>query len=212
MKILFINKNNWPHVGGVEKHIFKLSQNLKKEGHKVKVLSSDGNGDYNINYPKIKYLGLFVIWLQLFKLRKTILNFDIIHINDVFIWYLPLKLLHPKKKVYVTFHGWEGKYPIPILSKMQKKIAWILASGSISVGNYINKWYGIKSDYVTYGGVNKQVDKRFTKIKNSVVFLGRLEKDTGIKKFLKRLSVYKYNNVTFVGDGVFRSECEKYSK
>src|SRR3990167_5755906 len=127
MKILFINKNNWPHVGGVEKHIFKLSQNLKKEGHKVKVLSSDGNGDYNINYPKIKYLGLFLIWLQLFKLRKTILNFDII---------------------------------------------------------YINKWYGIKSDYVTYGGVNKQVDKRFTKIKNSVVFLGRLEKDTGIKKFL----------------------------
>ena len=37
MKILFINKNNWPHVGGVEKHIFKLSQNLKKEGHKVKL-------------------------------------------------------------------------------------------------------------------------------------------------------------------------------
>jgi len=46
-----------------------------------------------------------------------------------------------------------------------------------------------------------------------IVFVGRLEKDTGLTEFLKwlRNPVYRYD-VEFVGDGSLRGECEKVGK
>lgn len=46
------------------------------------------------------------------------------------------------------------------------------------------------------------------KVNNSVVFVGRLEKDTGVSEFLKWIN--KNQKVDFVGDGNLRKECEKY--
>lgn len=51
------------------------------------------------------------------------------------------------------------------------------------------------------------------KIKNSIVFVGRLEKDTGLPQFLEWLRVKgKGLKVDFVGDGVLRGKCRKYGK
>ncbi|HET7098951.1 MAG TPA: hypothetical protein VFI61_01805 [Patescibacteria group bacterium] len=43
-----------------------------------------------------------------------------------------------------------------------------------------------------------------------IVFVGRLEKDTGLLEFLKWLKENKWSKVDFCGDGSLRSECEKY--
>lgn len=47
-----------------------------------------------------------------------------------------------------------------------------------------------------------------------IVFIGRLEKDTGILDFLKWLDGKKNesHSVSFVGDGSLRKDCEKYGK
>jgi len=46
---------------------------------------------------------------------------------------------------------------------------------------------------------------------SKIVFVGRLQKDTGILEFLKWLKI-KNKRAVFVGDGDLRNECEKYGK
>jgi glycosyltransferase involved in cell wall biosynthesis len=50
------------------------------------------------------------------------------------------------------------------------------------------------------------------KIKNTIVFVGRFEKDTGVLKFLANFKKFKAYKVDFIGDGSLRKECEKYGK
>ncbi len=178
MNILFIAKYKWPHVGGVEKHVERLTSNLEKIGHKITTIS-----EKDIKPLKIKLFGLLYIWYWLFKNRSLILNSDIVHIHDVFIWYLPFRFLYPKKKVYITFHGWEGKFPIPLWNIFNKRIANKLTNGSIAVGKYIEKWYGITATNIIYGGVSGKLQIRNHKLHNSVAWLGRTDPDTGINVF-----------------------------
>lgn len=208
MKILFISKYINPHIGGVEKHIQKVSTELKNKGYKVKTISEE-----DIDYPHTRLIGLIYIWFWLFKNRKLILESDIVHIHDVFIWYLPFKFLYSKKLVFTTFHGWEGKYPIPLINKIQKIIANNLSNKTISVGDYINKWYGIKSDIVVYGAVDKVNSQlNINKIPNSIIYLGRLEKDTGLLEFLKWLKINIKYKVIFIGKGNLKNKCKKFGK
>lgn len=208
MKILFISQFKYPHIGGVEKHIHKVGNNLLRLGYSVKYISSE-----DIKYPKVKFFGLFYIWFWLFSNIKIIKESETIHIHDVFIWYLPFRILFPFKKVYITFHGWEGKYPLPLWNIINKRIANILCNGSIVIGKYIEKYYGIKSKYVIYGGVDKVNNVNFkNKIKNTIMYLGRLENDTGLLEFLNFLKNNSKYKVTFIGDGTFRNECKNYGQ
>lgn len=50
-------------------------------------------------------------------------------------------------------------------------------------------------------------------VEHKIVFVGRLEKDTGLLQFLRWLMANRYSLITdFVGDGNLRKECEKYGK
>lgn len=215
MKVLFLTRRAWPHVGGVERHIYNLSKCLSLKGYKIRTISTD-----DIKYPeisivcfsfslKVKFLGLLYIWYWLFKNRKLILESDIVHCHDVFIWYLPFRFIFPKKPVYTTFHGWEGQYPVPLKNIFLKRLAAKLSWGSIAVGKYIEKWYGVRANYVTYGGI--QIPKRTSvKKKKTILYVGRLEYDTGIRKLLIFLDKHKNYSVEFCGDGSLRRTSEKY--
>jgi glycosyltransferase involved in cell wall biosynthesis len=146
MKILFLVQHKWPHVGGVEKHVFELSKNLKVKGESVKTVSEE-----DIKYPHIKFFGLLYIWFWLFQNRRLIQDADIIHCHDVFIWYLPFRFLYSGKKVFTTFHGWEVTWPIPLKNILMKRLASKLSVGTIAVGKYIERYYGIKTDKIIYG-------------------------------------------------------------
>ena len=205
MKILFLSHYKWPHIGGVEKHIDRVAKELERKEHNVKIIS-----EKDIKYPHIKFLGLLYIWCWLFKNRNLIKKVDIIHIHDVFIWYLPFRFLYPKKVVYTTFHGGQGKWPTPFKDKLIVKVAAKLSNGIICVGDFIPKYFSIKPDYVTYGGVDK-IQKSKRKKDKLIIFLGRLEKETGVYEFIERLKVKGQGlRVEFVGDGSLRNICEKY--
>ncbi len=225
MRILFLTRLFWPHVGGVEKHVENLSEKLIQKGHQITVLtekydnklkSEEIRNDVKIfrfKYPHKKLIGLLSIWIWIYRHRDLIEKSDIIHCHDVFIWYLPFRFLYPTKKVFTTFHGWEQIYPIPVINILFKKLAWKFSDGTIAVGKFIEKYYGVKANVITYGAMNI-LEKSFNKDKRKVVYVGRLEVDTGLPIFLKALNNLRSVNlkVLFCGDGSLKNQCARYGK
>src|SRR3989344_5941704 len=197
MKILFLSPYFYPHIGGVEKHAYILASSLMKKGHSVVIITKKHNNKlksyeevdalkiYRFNQPKVKYLGLIYTWFWLLLHFNLIYKSDIIHCHDIFVWYLPFRLLLPNKPVFTTFHGWEGIYPIPF-----KKIS-----------------YGAVSTPKVPG----------SKVRNEIVYVGRLDSDTGLLIFLTVLDLLKKIkdisfSVNFCGDGELKTQCAKYGR
>lgn len=217
--VLFITKYYSPHLGGVEKHVHRVSNLLtKSDNTKVTVLTElydnklstneviDDIRIVRVSYPHTRIIGLIVLWLKLLKRINLFYESDVIHVHDVFIWILPLRLLFFWKKMYITFHGWEGRYPIPLSSLLQKKLAFLLTNGNICVGKYLKQLYGIKSSVITYGSTDLNLNARKLRKKPKIIFIGRLENDTGLPLFISALRSTGHK-ATFYGDGPLRKEC-----
>lgn len=206
MKIICITHRAYPKFGGVENHVYKISKALEINGYKVKVVS-----EVNIRFPHIKFIGLIYIWTWLCKNRKLVNHYDIVHCHDVFIWYLPFRFLYPNKKVVTTFHGFEWDNPFRKISLFQKRLAFKLSKRSVGIGHFLEKHLNVKFDIVSYGAANIHNYKN-QKDGNRIVYVGRLEENTGLLKFLKWLDNNPGFKVDFCGDGNLRSECEKYGE
>jgi len=215
MKALIITESYLPNLGGVEKHIAGIKPYLEKEGFELTIFSKK---EIFKNRPLRKFIGLLQIWLELAKRIQLIKQADIIFIHDVFIYYLPFRIIFPRKKIITTFHGWEKIYPIPLKNILYKQLAQKLSNKTISIGTYINKYYHLhnKNNYLSYGAVKistTQVDLT-KKEKNSFLFIGRLEKDTGLPIFLDFLNILLKKkiifSVKFCGDGPMKKNCLRY--
>jgi len=76
------------------------------------------------------------------------------------------------------------------------------------VGKYIEKYYGIRADRVVYGGV--MAPRRVERRKRGIVYVGRLESDTGLPKLLKLAEKLDLREIDFCGEGEMAEECRKY--
>lgn len=221
MNILFITQLFFPHIGGVEKQVFGLSNQLYKENHKVTVLTEKYDESlpsierisniniFRIGIPHIKYVGLIYIWIW-FALHKNFLNnYDILHFHGSFIWYWPIRILILNKSVYTTFHGAEWIFPIPFKNKLIRKIDALLATKNIAISGYLQKWYGFKADEISWTALDTPRQRNFKKDYKNILYVGRLDEDTGLRKILKALKLLKGFNIDFCGDGPLRDECEK---
>jgi len=221
MNIVMFSRRYSPHVGGVESHVGKLSEEIIKAGHNIKVITEEKSSTraskeiinkvmvyriplYGVDENQKKWL----IWKWLWKNRYIWQDADILHIHDVFYWMLPFRVLGMTSRIYTTFHGWEGIYPPTRSARLQKQLAQVLSNGTIAVGDYIGKWYGIKPNYVVYGGTD-QKELKETK-SNNILVLGRLSEDNDIDIVLSGLkNMGTKAKIVFVGDGEYRIECEK---
>ncbi len=217
MKALIITESYLPHLGGVEKHIAGIKPYLEQAGFELKIFNKSAIFE---DRPLKKFFGLLEIWWALFKKIKWISEADVIFIHDVFIYYLPFKFIFPRKKIITTFHGWEKIYPIPFKNILYKKIAQKLSHRTISIGSYINKYYHLqsKNNDLSYGAVDLptiKIDLK-AKEKNSFLFVGRLEKDTGLAIFLEFLDILIEKkiifSVKFCGDGPMKKNCLQYGQ
>lgn len=202
MNILFLTRSAWPNIGGVEKHVYEIGKCLIKKGHQVKIVS-----ERNIIFPRIKYVGLLYIWFWFLKNRILIKNADIIHCHDVFIWYLPFRFIYPKIKVITTIHGLEWDTPLRKISLFQKRLAIRLSHASVGIGKFLEKYLKYKFDLISYGASRFQ--KNTKKDLKKIVYVGRIQSNTGITKFLKWLQKKPKYQVDFCGDGDLRKECER---
>ncbi len=191
---------------------FKSSQSDTFEAKKIKII--------RVNFGKEGWFKKIRVWIKLFGMLNVIRHADVIHCHDVFFWYLPFRFLFPLKKIYTTFHGYETKFPPTLKAKIVRKISEELSNGNICVGAFIKKWYGTKTDFVTYGGVETQNLKlktqNFSKNRKrlSILLLGRLEEDNGAVIYLEALRILKDHNVpynlTVLGDGKYKKRFEIY--
>lgn len=229
MNIVFFSRLFYPHIGGVEKHVLKISSILIQKGHNVTVVTEkfDPKLKNQEVYQKIRIhripLALnkkkkYEIWNYLKKNVQIIKKADIVHVHDVFFWYLPFRLIYPHKKVFVTFHGYEGNDIPKRRAVLSHKIAELLSTGNICVGDFLKKWYGTKPDIVTYGGVDgaKTIKKKKSFKDKKILYIGRLEKEAGIMEYLLLVGemVREKTKVRLVviGDGKLREKAEAYTK
>jgi glycosyltransferase involved in cell wall biosynthesis len=230
MKILHITPFYKPHLGGVETHVEAISQELIKRGHEVSILTQrhspylslqekkDGIFITRIDtesrfYTKLNYK--LAVWKQVARQAQLLLKADIIQVHDVYWWLIFLSPLF-WSKTYLTFHGWEGQYPIPKRKILARWLWSKLALKTVHVGDYIREFYYDRPDLVIYGGVN--VSKKLPIKKNKkfqIIFVGRLETENNIEKYLKLAQELKINQkleITWVGDGSYKQKCQKLGK
>ena len=229
MTILFFSRLFYPHIGGVEKHVLELSKQLIKKGHKIIVVTEnhgwkekeivEGIEVFRIPVGKNEKQKKFVIWSWLMKNKRIIEQADIIHCHDVFFWYLPFRFAFPNKKVFVTFHGYEGN-TIPGKKEIaMHKIAEKLSNGNICIGEFLTKWYHTTATAISYGAVavlEKNVEKSPSKIPFHFLYIGRLEEEAGILSYIQALGILKQKGIvpklTVLGDGSQRKQAEMLAK
>lgn len=225
MTLLFLTPFPSSHPGGVERHVQLLTRELEKRRHRVEELclkESNRNMERTVlsipKGPSFKYQA----WKRLWDKRKLIEQSDLVHVHDMFWWYLPFRFLFPNKPVFTTFHGWEGIYPPTRSAVFQKRLAQRLSWGTIGVGTFFEKWYGVRPTLTTFGVLDpqvKEVGKRLRmpeKIKR-ITFFGRLEPVNGIDIVLpvlfklRSVKSVKYQ-ILYIGDGSWRDQAKKVGR
>lgn len=213
-----------PSLGGVEKHVAAITEDLVSRDFDVTIITTqhektlklyENNGAvhiYRIPFEAIDNKKATWQWIQK---HSNLFTNTIVHVHDVTWWLVPL-LPTIYKKFFITFHGWEGIYPVPLVNKLQRLYFSGAAKKTIHVGHYIQKFYWDKPSLVLYGGVQDKVQPKFSQAlpKNlHISFLGRLEMVNEIEKYLEVIQILLANNsevkINWVGDGSFRSNCEK---
>ncbi|HZZ98434.1 MAG TPA: glycosyltransferase family 4 protein [Candidatus Saccharimonadia bacterium] len=195
-KLLFLSRLASPHVGGVERHIDEISQELVKRGYEITLITQQHDESLSLEEKTRLYRCIRIpkrlqskaqIWFWMLCHAHLVLTSDIIHAHDVFWWVLPLRFLCPWKKYFVTFHGYEGSEPPTQKAIRSRALTEKLTRGNICIGDWMRKWYGTKPDFVTYGAARvlraKPVDT-----KNAISF-GRLSADTGILEYIQAVKL-----------------------
>lgn len=224
MKILHLTPSFSPSIGGVEEHVLQIAKQQIINGHQVQVMTLDcGKKQEIISGIRVKRLNIknknkFFKKIEVFF--KIIQNFpyfwhqDVIQVHDIFWTILPI---YPfiYSKILTTFHGWEGTFPVPKINIFQRRIYSFLSKKVVHIGGYINKYYHDQPDLVLYGGYSELHNQKIPK-SNKLVFLGRLEKENCIDKylsFLDELKKMKINfTVMFIGGGQYHKKCQKYGQ
>lgn len=227
MKIVFITPSFYPSIGGVETHVLEVAKELDKLGNDVSIISehkgsnrrTGGIDIIRFRLTQGRFIKLLYVWFQLIKNREILKKADIIHCHDVFIWYLPFRFLYPRKKVFTTFHGYEGRFPPVGKSIWIRKMSEKLSYGNICVGEFITRWYKTKPDYIVYGGVNPEKTTKISlprKRDTKIVLIGRLAKDIGAQVYRDALrnlrrQGYKFEFIA-CGEGELAKELQRYGK
>lgn len=229
MRVLFVAPNYYPHIGGVERHVREVSRELEKDGHLVTILvpkHDDSYRDYEregnvevirLRRPRSRIVASLRRRCQILRRLDLFLRADVIHFHDFATMWRYGRFLRPflkamGKKIYITFHGWEGDVPPRTKVVARRRRLARLVDGNICVGHFIEKWYGTRADVVTYGGVHRAPSAG--SMGDHVVFVGRLAPDTGIDFYLDAWDRIHRDNpglrLLLCGDGVLREDLERF--
>lgn len=223
----------FPAVGGVERHVAGLARVLAHRGHRVSLVNfgpekgpprrETWRGIPLLRLGSRRCLGSSLLVkcraaLRLVQFVRAVRP-DIVHYHDFAVFvrlHLILKAVLPRARHYITFHGWEGLCP-PAPEVVGKR-QWVAqkAEGSIAVGHYIERWYGTKADFVTYGASDASPDCRLSDFSSrGAVFAGRLAADTGIMAYLEAVRLLKQNGTTLhldvLGDGPVAEDAREFA-
>lgn len=228
-KVIFLTPHFLPHLGGVETHVSEVARVLTGRLWEIEIVTVQETDSQPLierfEFGQVTRIPLAAqsskkqMWNWFKKYFKSVDKDAIVHIHDVGWWIIPQLLLGNKKRFYITFHGWEGIYPVRWQAKLHRLFISRLVNKSIHVGSFISEFYWDKPNKVVYGGVKLPVQTAIAHPQLpalNITFLGRLEKENCLELFLKLLTELTEEklkiNITWVGDGHYRSICEKWGK
>lgn len=223
MKIVHLTPSYWPQVGGVETHVQEVCRELVAQGHDCRVITTrqpttvgrEVKGGVTIQRIVPNHQPKFATWVAIWRQRRLLIAADVIHVHDVAWWLVPVWWFI-RSKLFITFHGWETKWPIRWQAKVQRWVWAQLSQGTIHVGSWISRYYWDWPTIVTYGGVRlpsnlKRVQPAAKQLR--FVFIGRLAADNDIEAYVALIAELKRRLgdaqvvVTWVGDGPLRQRC-----
>ncbi len=225
--VLMVSPRYRPAIGGVEVHVEKLVDVLSQKGFKVSILTSShklGLKPYeqvgNSIVQRIPFgweKNPFLTYLWVLRNLRGLNKYDIVHVHDtipLLFWYLPLMLLKPRKRIHTTFHGFE-KDPVPSVFKILRRIARKLSSRVLCIGSFIEKTYRVRCDRVLVGAV--EMANVLDRPRDGLVFVGRIESDTGVIAYLDVLQNLEINHgvrthLTVCGGGTMESDLVSRAK
>lgn len=242
--VVFLSRLYYPHVGGVEKHVEKLSDALVAKGYKVTIITEmyrknlktkelyRGVSIVRISVSKSEFFKKFSVWFNLLKYLPLLIKADVIHCHDVFFWMLPYRLVFPLKKMYTTFHGYEGNSIPSWRAIFMHRVSAALSNGNLCIGSFYKKWYGTTASQTSYGAVEllakksgigyaleKNVKKgnlNQTRKVFNILYIGRLVEEAGILVYLESLKQLNNKNTLLrlfvLGNGVLLKFCEQFAK
>jgi len=205
MKLLMVTPYFFPRVGGVEKHVLRVSEELAARGHRVDVLTLL----HDTSLAREERIGGLSVWRlprkeiwRAYRLRWRLAGeADLVHCHDPYAllrFLLDYRLTHPRKPFFITSHGYEG-YPIPREARRARRLAWRLTRGRVCMGAFIQPWYGTRCDLVCYGGVDSPAKEGLTPLPPPrALFVGRLEADTGILGYVEALRLLRDKHGIFM--------------
>ena len=141
MNVLQLVNSFHPVIGGVEKHVLRVSEELAAMGHEVTVVSQRLEPDW----PPEERLGEVRVvrlphrpgWRALrATLSPLVEQADVLHAHDAYAllrWHLPVKWVLPRRPTLITFHGYEG-YPITLQARILRLLAERVTVGSACIG------------------------------------------------------------------------------
>jgi len=221
IRVLMISEHYWPTVGGVQRHIEGIVNELTARGLRVAVLTATDSPTAprqeilkNSSIVRIPYgwdHNPLLVALWMIEHHSWIKEHDIIHVHDTIplvFWYAPLVLFSPKRPVFATFHGFEED-PVPTMYRVLRKIARRLVRKCLCIGGFISREYGMKCDIVSLGATELLPLPR--RQREGAVFVGRIEEDTGIIEHVNALAILREKHgislkLTVCGSGSIRQD------
>ncbi|MBU1067119.1 hypothetical protein KKE60_05000 [Patescibacteria group bacterium] len=175
-------------IGGVQRHISRVSAALRERGHEVLW-----------TYP-----GLHIHRDVVTRVESAVEWADAVVAHDFCSW------CAPDKANLMVFHGWEGVCPPnpPIIQRRQE-IARD-AGATIAVGAFIPKWYRHEVDEVIWGAADPPgPEEAAMEVEPELaVWVGRLERDTGCLDVIG-WAMRQGFRVEVYGDGSLRVSLER---
>jgi phosphatidylinositol alpha-mannosyltransferase len=207
LRVALVTDVYYPHVGGIQEHVYHLALELKKRGHEVRIITgsagtNEAPGEIEvirigrvIQYPANKSFSKMTIGLGIAgKLLRVLRDerFDIVHVHGALSPFLPLysHLLSQGTTVH-TFHAqFEKSMPYFVFKKLlmrcmrgiEGKIA-VSTAARDSIGRYLEADYTIIPNGIDTKRFSPRNEKlaKFRGISPLILYVGRFEPRKGLK-------------------------------
>jgi len=242
LKIAMFFSSDPAHAGGVQEHIFYLSKELAKLGHKIDIFGPENNIlPYKNYHPIAKAVGLPIPNGNLANITVDIsegtgilkkVNFDkydLIHIHEPYTPFINWEIIKNVKKPKVaTFHtAWDDDSIINFINPLVSLFKDTFSS-NFKAAIFVSKIGKKRWQYLCrknvfkktiYNAVDNEIFKPVRKIEKKIVnllFVGRLVNRKGLiylLKAVKKILTINHNiKLIIIGDGPEKLKSEKYVK
>ncbi len=239
LKIAMFFSSDPSQAGGVQEHVFHLSRQLSKLGHKIDIYGPEKNILPYINYHPISKSVTVPVpngnWAN-FTVKKSKINltemlkekkYDLVHVHEPYIpfinWELMTESTIPK---VATFHtGWDDGSVIGVFNPFISLFRNTFSSnfkGGIFVSKISKKrWRDLFAKKILNEVIHNGIDEIFLPLKNKktgkiikLLFLGRIVSRKGLIYLIKAVNNLskkrKDFHLTIVGEGPLKKKLESY--